>query len=253
MTVRYGLEPAQVMDVHVAPSQGEKAKVLILLHGGSWSGGDKAEFAQAIPILRQQLNNFAIFNINYRLANRSIPSTQYPAQINDLETAIGFIVSKAETYHVDTRSMALLGVSAGAHLALLQAYKNNSNGHIKAVIDLFGPTDLHTLFTRHPFGTAPQPTLQNFLNASPVSNPRLYYDASPVNFVSAQSPPTQIFHGANDVVVPVAQSIALKNRLQQMQVKVETTVYPNEGHGWLGASLFDTYTKAVTFLKQNVP
>jgi dipeptidyl aminopeptidase/acylaminoacyl peptidase len=119
-------------------------------------------------------------------------------------------------------------------------------------VDLFGPTDLTTMYNTHPFPQAAQPILQNFLGATPTTNAALYADASPVNFVNGQSVPTQIFHGQQDIVVPIAQSTALKNKLQTANVKVEMVVYPNEGHGWYGPNLLDTYAKATAFIKQNV-
>ena len=80
----------------------------------------------------------------------------------------------------------------------------------------------------------------------------IYRDASPINFVTAQSVPTQIFHGAADLVVPVAQSISFKNKVRSNNVKVEMVMYTGEGHGWFGPNLFDTYAKAVSFIQQNV-
>ena len=59
-----------------------------------------------------------------------------------MQAAINLIISKSAEYKINANKIVLLGVSAGAHLALLQAYKNNSSGRIKAVVDLFGPTDL---------------------------------------------------------------------------------------------------------------
>jgi acetyl esterase/lipase len=253
MNVSYGTDVAQKMDVYLPASRtSENTKVLVLIHGGSWSGGDKSEFNAAIPVLRQQLKDFAFFNINYRLANGNRSSSKFPAQIEDVQSAIDFITTKADEYNINPDKIALLGVSAGAHLALLQAYKNNSDGRIKAIVDLFGPTDLVTLYNNHPFGPASQSALFNFLKSSPTSNPGLYRDASPINFVNAQSVPTQIFHGAGDIVVPIVQSTALKTKLEAANAKVEMIVYPNEGHGWFGANLFDTYAKAVSFIQQNV-
>jgi acetyl esterase/lipase len=251
MNVAYGADAAQKMDVYLPAGRTiANTKVIVFVHGGSWSGGDKSEFDPAIAALKTMLPDYAIFNINYRLANNR--TNLYPTHINDVKAAVDFIVSKAGDYKVNANKVVMIGASAGAHLALLYAYKNNVDGRVKAVIDLFGPTDLVALYNDHPFPTASQPAIVNFLNATPVSNPTLYRDASPMNFVTAQSVPTQIFHGGVDFVVPLAQSTALKAKLEAVNVKVEMVVYPNEGHGWVGANLIDTYTKAVAFIQQNV-
>lgn len=251
MNVSYGPGPAQKMDVYLPAARTlEKTKVVVLIHGGSWSGGDKSEFNAAIAALRVMLPDFAFVNINYRLASNG--NNQFPTQANDIQSAIDLIVSKAADYKINTNKMVLIGASAGAHLALLHTYKNNSAGRIKGVIDLFGPTDLVSLYNNHPFPDASQLTLRNFLGFTPAAKPSVYSDASPINFVSSQSVPTQIFHGAMDYVVPLVQSTALKAKLEAASVKVEMVVYPNEGHGWMGSNLIDTYTKAVAFIQQNV-
>lgn len=251
MNVAYGANAAQKMDVYLpAGRTSENTKVIVFVHGGSWSGGDKSEFDPAIAALKTMLADYAIFNINYRLANNG--TNPFPTQIDDIKAAVDMVISKTGEYKVNTNKIVMIGASAGAHLALLHTYKNNADGRIKALIDLFGPTDLVSLYNDHPFPAASQPTIVNFLNATPISNASLYRDASPINFVSTQSVPTQIFHGAIDFVVPVAQSTALKTKLEAANVKVEMVVYPNEGHGWLGANLIDTYNKAVAFIQQNV-
>jgi acetyl esterase/lipase len=251
LNVSYGAEAAQKLDVYLpANRNSDKTKVLVFIHGGSWSGGDKAEFNSAISALRIMLPDYAIFNLNYRLATTA--STRFPAQIDDVQSAINFISSKSGEYKINANKIGLIGASAGAQLALLQAYKNNSNGKIKAVVDLFGPADLTALYNNHPFPTASQPTLVGYLGTTPGANATLYQQASPITFVNSTSVATQIFHGELDYVVPIAQSTALKAKLQSFNVKVEMVTYAGEGHGWFGSNLFDTYSKVVTFIQQNV-
>lgn len=251
MNVAYGTDAAQKMDVYLpAGRTATNTKVIVFVHGGSWNAGDKADFNEGIAAIRSSLTDYAIFNINYRLAVNA--ATRFPAQLNDIKSAIDFITTKGSEYNVNTNKIILIGASAGGNLALLHAYKNNNDGRIKAVIDLFGPTELVDMHNNHPFPQAAQPLLQNFLGGTPTTNAAAYAAASPINFVNSQSVPTQIFHGMLDAVVPIAQSTALKNRLQAANVKVEMVVYQNEGHGWYGANLQDTYAKATAFIKQNV-
>jgi dipeptidyl aminopeptidase/acylaminoacyl peptidase len=94
--------------------------------------------------------------------------------------------------------------------------------------------------------------LINFLGATPATNATLYQQASPINFITAGTVPTLIFHGSADFIVPISQSITLKTKLDAAGVKASMITYPNEGHGWYGASLADTVEKIVAFIKQNV-
>ena len=249
--ISYGSDTANNMDIYLPRGRDSaNTKVILFIHGGSWSSGDKNEFADAIPVLRSKLQDYAMFNMNYRFARND--NTRYPAQMIDIEAALNFIQSKADEYRINANKICLVGASAGAHLALLEAYKNNKSGKIKAVVDLFGPTDLTDLYTHHPIPAQARPVIVNFLGATPATNPNVYMQASPINFVNTQSVPTKIFHGADDMVVPVTQSAALKVKLELNNVKVDMTVYQGEGHGWYGNNLLDTYQKTIDFIKENV-
>lgn len=248
--VSYGSDTAQKLDVYLpANRDSANTKVILFIHGGSWVGGDKNEFNDAIAAIRTQLPGYAIFNMNYRLANSQ---NRFPGQVNDIQSAISFIENNAAEYKVNTNKVCLVGASAGAHLALLHAYKSNSRGKIKAVVDLFGPTDLSFMYTHHPIPQEARYLLMNLLGKTPASGASLYEQASPINFVNAQTVPTLIFHGTEDMVVPISQSNALKAKLQANNVKVEMTTYALEGHGWYGKNLVDTYAKTIQFIKENV-
>lgn len=249
--ISYGNDTANNMDIYLPTGRDTaNTKVILFVHGGSWSSGDKNEFDDAIPAIRARLQDYALFNMNYRLVRND--STRFPTQLNDIESAVNFIKSKAGEYRINPDKICLVGASAGAELALLEAYKNNKSGKIKAVIDLFGPTDLTDLYKNHPIPDQARPVIVNFLGATPSTNPDIYVQASPINFVNVQSVPTKIFHGTDDIVVPISQSEALKAKLEANKVKVDMTIYQGEGHGWYGNNLLDTYQKTVDFIKENV-
>ncbi|HWB24453.1 MAG TPA: alpha/beta hydrolase [Chitinophagaceae bacterium] len=248
--VMYGTDTAEKMDVYLPAGRSTATtKILVLVHPGSWAEGDKADFDSAVDTLQILLPGYAIFNINYRLAANG--KNVYPAALNDVELALQFISNNAAAYAVDTAKIVLGGASAGAHLAMLETYSKNAS-NVKAVVDLFGPTDLTWLYTNHPFPQFAQPVLQNFLGVSLQQNSALYAEASPINYVSAASPPTIIFHGTLDDVVPIEESQQLKAKLDSFNVTNTMIVYSNEGHGWMGSHLTDTYLKIAAFLNQYV-
>lgn len=251
LDVAYGSDPAQKMDVYLPANRNTtETKVLVLVHGGGWTSGDKTELNEYLPVFKQRLPGYAIININYRLGQ--LPATNpFPTQEVDVKAAFDAIVAKAEEYGFNREKMAALGVSAGAHLVLLQAYKNNTP-KLKAVVDMFGPTDLVALYNG---ATTPleQLILQALLKGTPATNAELYQTSSPVNYVSAQSPPTLILQGGVDPLVAPSQSSSLKVKLEAANVPVQMVLYPTEGHGWSGPNLTDSYNKIEAFLKTYNP
>ena len=150
LNVAYGPDPKQVMDIYL-PAGREKAstKVMLLIHGGSWSGGDKQSFQAYVDSLQQYLPDFAFVNMNYRLATYT--ANRFPAQENDVKAALTFVMDKAGEYNI-SHNVVLLGASAGAHLALLQAYKYTDPVKVQAVISFFGPADMEDIYNNpiHP-------------------------------------------------------------------------------------------------------
>ncbi len=252
--IAYGTDALQKMDVFLPANRTTTAtKVMIVIHGGGWSAGDKLDMAAYIDILKTRLPDYAFFNINYRLTSvaNSIP---FPAQELDVKAAIDFINSKRAEYIISDK-FVLLGASAGAHLALLQAYKY-ATPKMKAVVDLYGPTDMADMYN-NPASSQVTPTSIAFIvTGSPFATPALnagtYSISSPLTYVSITSPPTIIFHGGADSLVRPTQSTMLFAALAQKGVVRQYVPYPTENHAYQGASLNDTFEKAISFLGSNV-
>jgi acetyl esterase/lipase len=251
LNVAYGTSTEQRMDVYLPANRTTTAtKVLVLVHGGAWTTGDKADFDEYIPVFRQRLPDYALINVNYRLAK--LPDADlFPTQENDIKAALDFILSKGGEYSFNKEKLVMFGASAGSHLALLQSYKNPET-NVKALVDMFGPTDMVDLYN-NASSQIEQLAIKALLSGTPTTNAALYQNSSPINFVSAQSPPTLILHGGLDPLVPLSQSLALKARLESANVPVQLVIYPGEAHGWTGASLTDSYEKIASFLSQYNP
>ena len=244
LNVSYGTNAQQKMDVYLPATRNTTTtKVMIMIHGGGWNTGDKADFNEYVDSLKKREPSYAIFNINYRLANT--PDI-FPAQEQDVKAAVEFIYNQRQGYKISDK-FVLVGASAGAHLALLQGYKYSTPLKPKAIIDFFGPTDLVDLYN-NPSNPLVQPTLLSVTGGTPTTNNTLYTQSSPINFVSAQSPPTMILHGGADIIVSLSQSIQLNNKLTIAGVSRDYIFYPTEGHGWIGANLSDSFNRILAFL-----
>jgi acetyl esterase/lipase len=248
--VAYGSDAAQKMDIYLPGGRtAASTKVIVMIHGGAWASGDKADFDAYVDSLKRRLPGYAIFNINYRLST-GLANT-FPAQENDVKAAVDFIYGKRSEYIISDK-FVLLGASAGGHLALLQGYKYTSPVKPKAIVDFFGPTDMTDLYNNPASPMIPQSAVASIVGTTPTTNPTLYQQSSPITFVTAQSPPTIILHGGTDPLVAPSQSVALDAKLQTMGVVHQYVFYPTEGHSWVGPNLVHSFNAVQAFIIANV-
>jgi len=247
--VSYGVDPQQKADIYLPANRTSvTTKVLVLVHGGAWAGGDKTEFDLFINnYLLKELPDYAIINVNYRLYKEG--TNQFPTQENDVKAACDFLNSKRKEYAVSEKT-AILGTSAGAHLALLLAYKYNQTGNIRAVISIAGPTDLKALYDSNT--VVANSLLVPVIGGTPVTIPDRYTESSPISFAATGAAATLLFQGGKDPLVPQSQAELLINLLQQLNVPFQKVIYPDAGHGWGDPELTDTFNKCRDFLKQHL-
>lgn len=247
LNVAYGNDPRQNMDIYLPENRDtDNTKVMVLIHGGGWSDGDKSDFTPFFFQINQRFPGYAIFNLNYRLARDG--DNFFPAQENDIRKAIEFIYSKREEYKISGQ-FVYVGISAGAHLALLQAYKYNSPVRPKAVASFFGPTELTIAYSA---GADAVTILQQATGTTPTANPAIYQQSSPANFVNGQTPPTILLQGGMDELVDPSQAELLRDKLNLANVPNQYVFYPSEGHGWGGAPMDDSFDKIKLFFATHV-
>ena len=253
LNVAYGADPLQKMDVYLPANRTTTTtKVIIMIHGGAWITGDKVDFNVIIDSLKKRLPDYAIFNVNYRLA--ALPSTNpFPTQENDVKAAVEFIYNNRAANLVSDK-FVLMGGSAGAHLALLQAYKYQTPVKIKAVIDFFGPTNMATMYSDYATNPAGQFGIAALMGGTPATNPTLYASSSPINYATTTTAcPTIILQGGTDVTVYPTQSTTLRDKLTLASVVNQYVYYPALGHGpWDTATNTDAMNKIQPFLAANV-
>jgi acetyl esterase/lipase len=247
INVSYGTDVAQKYDLYLPADRSKSfTKFFVLIHGGSWISGDKSDLNYLVQSLRNNFSEYAIVNLNYRLA--SLTRNAFPMQLNDIESAISHLKSNAETNQISENS-AFIGISAGAHLSMLYSYKNPTN--IEMICSIVGPTN----FTDPNY--LDNPDFNNFVLGLQLitgenfeTNPRYFENLSPYHIVTESAPPTILFYGGKDELVPTSQGIDLDIKLSELNIDHEFTLYENEGHGWQGQSAIDTNNKLISFIKK---
>lgn len=214
---------------------------VVYFHGGGWYKGDKAtgrekEIGHALASA-----GFVFVSANYTLG-RNV----WPRNLDDCRNAVRFLRRHASEYSVDPERIAAMGASAGGHLALLIAFEDGPdrgppNGpypgissSVKAVIDLYGITDLLTRCNVKPDGT-PLCTLDDahspeMLGVSRARGGALWREASPTAHVAAGAPPVLIVHGLSDPIVDYGQAIELANDLRAKAVPHRLILIEGVGH-----------------------
>ena len=210
-----------MLDIYKSKILTESAPVIIFIHGGSWTKGDKEDYL--IYCLAFAQKGFVTASLSYRFSQETI----FPAAVEDVICAIRWIKANGSEYGIDSSKVALVGGSAGGHLAMMAAYSADelyfSSGcddsdistGVQAIVNLYGPTDLTTDFA------IAQEATKYFLGETYDKNPEIFVKASPLTYISPGDPPTLTMHGSIDKVVPIYQGDVLDKILKQNDVTHE--------------------------------
>lgn len=243
-----------LFDVSVPAGEGP-FPVAILVHGGGWSGGDKAatEGGAGIAPMFTTLTraNYVWFSINYRLA----PKHRWPACLDDVLNAIRWVKANAVTFNGDPARIVLFGHSAGGHLVCQAATVVDDSVRVQAVVG-YAPVTNHEQDL--PVRGGLSPSLQNLLNRPKEVTPEslgLLRAISPLNHARPGLPPFLLIHGDADKTVPIQQSYDFQQKLRANGVVCDLHVLPGAPHRlseWEKVAP-DYPTHLLAWLEQHLP
>ncbi len=247
-----------LLDIYLPPNATGKVPLVIWVHGGGWLSNDKyADMGYMKQTISELINQgYALASIDYRFSTQAI----FPAQMLDCNAAISYLYDHAEEFGFDRERFALMGFSAGGHLAsMVGLSKNNSvdsffmpgtskSFDFKAVVDFYGPADL-TLF---PGANDPKSPEGILIGAAPLDRPDLSKAASPVSYVDENDPPFLIIHGEKDDLVSPRQSHLLSSWLTVKGVQNEMIVVPGAPHFGAMFDVEEIRIKVLDFLKKEL-
>jgi acetyl esterase/lipase len=264
-------------DLYV-PEGASHPPVILWVHGGGWRFGTR----RLAPDLSRYFARvgFVMAAVDYRLSHQAT----FPAQIEDLRTAIRWVRSLAPGYGFDSGRLALLGSSAGGHLAALAAlapagafaeddtlYAGHSS-EVQAVVDGYAPTDFLQIDAhRPPAGTVsddPETLLlprgmtrssapdsfESLLLGAPIGTcPERVRAANPITYARPGAPPFLILHGTSDTTIPAHQSELLFDALAAGGNDVTLRTIEGLGHGFLNRTHLDDGPARRSTVKHHVP
>jgi acetyl esterase/lipase len=236
------------LDLH--RPQAENPPLLVYVHGGGWRAGDKKD----MPVVDLYDKGYAIASVDYRLSTQAV----FPAQVHDIKAAIRFLRSNAGVYHINASKIAIVGSSAGGHLAALVGVSNGSkelegsigehldqSSDVQAIVSYYGASNLESILSQStPKGLEFRiPALKLLLGDTPDKKPELARLASPVKHLDKKDPPLLLIHGDADPQMPPQQSQELAKACEKQGLPVTLILLPGSLHG--GAEFYDEERTAI--------
>lgn len=216
--VEYGTTPQKklLLDLYLPEKLDKPVPGLIFIHGGGWKSGSRTDYKYYT--VRFAKRGYVVATISYRFSQEA----PFPGCVEDAKCAVRWMRANAGKYNIDPNNIAAIGGSAGGYLSMMLGYSSDvpeleGNGgnpgissRVQAVVDLYGPTDLECPEARN------VEVVTSFIGKSFEEAPELYKKASPLTYLTKDDPPTLIFQGTIDDIVPAWQSDRLAERLKEL-------------------------------------
>tara|TARA_B100000579_G_scaffold38723_1_gene27051 strand:+ start:645 stop:1595 length:951 start_codon:yes stop_codon:yes gene_type:complete len=231
------------LDVYREKGINNSMPLIIFVHGGSWTKGDKKDYL--IYLLSYAQKGYVTASLSYRFSQEE----KFPAAVKDVICGIKWLKNNAMEYGIDSNNVAIVGGSAGAHLALMAAYSvgdsfgeescesGSASQKVNAVVNFYGPTDLTTDYAINRKET------NFFIGADYKSQPEKYLIASPIHYVTKDDPPTMTFIGTLDELVPLNQTNKLDQSLKKVDVYHDYHILKGWPHTMDAARPVNNYTQ----------
>jgi len=219
----------------------EMSPAVLLIHGGGWKEGDKRQPREIEFGTTLAENGFVAASINYALRSAG----KFPLNLQDCKNGIRYLRAHAGELSIDPNRIAVMGGSAGGHLALMVAYTSNDSAlaptdlypevsdKVSCVVDFYGITNIGTRKKTDPNGNPTELLgVESDVQAIFGSKTEDWKKASPVTYVKRDSPPTLILHGKKDTTVDFDQSQELADALKNVGATHEIIWLPNAPHSF---------------------
>ncbi|WP_206107797.1 alpha/beta hydrolase [Paludisphaera rhizosphaerae] len=210
-----------------APMEGENHPIIVWIHGGAWTFGDK-DFVQSQPKAFPK-RGYVWVGVEYRF----VPEVTYKEQAGDVANAVRWVRDHAREFGGDPKKIFLMGHSAGAHLAALtgidERYLNDAGmklDEISGVVLLDGAG----YDVARQIRDSALPVIRSMYVNVFGTDPKIQQDASPIAHVEKDKgiPPFLLLHVGR--VDSKAQSTTLAAKLRKAGVEATVGAFPSKTH-----------------------
>ncbi len=253
----YGQAAGEDLKLDLATPKGldHPVPAIVVIHGGGWQAGNRQSMASWAK--QAAARGFVAATISYRFA----PKYVFPAQVEDSKCAVRYLRSVAKERHIDPDKIGAVGVSAGAHLAMMLGTMDASDGlegtgghgdqpsKVQAVVSYVGPANL----VGDDYSETSTKILEVFLGGKPADKKEECKQASPISYVTSGDAPMLMFFGTRDPLIPVDQAYQMTKALTDAKIPARVELMIGAGHGWGGKdmdhSLEETWQHFERYLK----
>lgn len=261
----YGTAKANKYDLYLPKSLDPKADapLLLLIHGGSWTGGKRDEVAYDCKYYAKK--GCITATMDYSLISQKNPDVTIKTMLDEITACIAAIKKRLEEEGYHAPKLAIGGFSAGGHLALLYAYSRAPESAIPVafVFDKVGPVSFHKEF----WGDRIAAMLIGYgahiqVDPKKLDTPEMKAAAdslSPLHFIGPKSMPTVFAYGGKDDLVKPIHRDELAKALETHHVPNIRVDFPNSNHAmWDDPDSTAAFRKAVllyceTYMKPPPP
>jgi acetyl esterase/lipase len=228
------------MDVYL-PRMGSNSPVIIYVHGGAWSEGDKADLDYKAGYFTEK--GYVFVSVNYRLS----PDVEHPVHVQDVANAISWFFTNSKHYSSDSKRIYLMGYSSGAHIAALLSVDDKYLKKAGASIDMIkGVVLINGIGYDIPLLMDNTTGRTKEIYANALGNGRGgWEEASPINFIEEEEriPPMLILYGGDNDVIGI-EAKRLAERLQGVNSPFRIYQYPKKSHVTLNRDIGKAEDKA---------
>ena len=217
---------------------GDKRPAIVFFFGGGWNGGSPKQFEPHARYLASR--GMVAIVADYRVKSRQKTS---PFEcVKDGKSAVRWLRKNSERLGIDPSRLAAGGGSAGGHVAaasgtvpgLEEDGEDTSVSSLPNALVLFNP-----VFDNGPMGYGHSRVKDRFREISPIHN------------LSKKTPPTIVFLGTKDKLVPVSTAQRYKKLMEKSGRRCDLHLYKDQPHGFFngpdrGGSFNPYYLKTVT-------